>query len=129
MTKFLKKNLLRSQLRNRLIKKNINKNIKADKKKENKEDLIMEEYEIESSNSGNEQNLIIPKEKSKKKSLEKNKIKEKSKKENKIESIEPQLSIDSIKDHYYTFNLIPELYTILYTTLIFKWIQTDKVKF
>ena len=41
----------------------------------------------------------------------------------------PQVSLESIKDHFYTFNLKTELFTILYTTLIFKWIQTDRVIF
>ncbi len=34
---------------------------------------------------------------------------------------------ESVKDHYFTFNLKIDLFTILYSTLVFKWIQTDRV--
>lgn len=33
-----------------------------------------------------------------------------------------------IKDHYYTFQQKIELFTLLYTTIVFKWIQTDRVR-
>jgi len=34
---------------------------------------------------------------------------------------------ESVKDHFFTFNLKIDLFTILYSTLVFKWIQTDRV--
>lgn len=35
--------------------------------------------------------------------------------------------LESIKDHYFTFQLYNDLFTLLYSTLVFKWIQTDRV--
>ena len=34
---------------------------------------------------------------------------------------------ESIKEHYFTFQLYNDLFTLLYCTLVFKWIQTDRV--
>ena len=34
---------------------------------------------------------------------------------------------ESIKEHYFTFQLYNDLFTLLYSTLVFKWIQTDRV--
>lgn len=34
---------------------------------------------------------------------------------------------ESVKDHFFTFNLKIDLFTILYSTIVFKWIQTDRV--
>lgn len=34
---------------------------------------------------------------------------------------------ESIKDHYFTYNQKIELFTILYTSIIFKWIQMERV--
>lgn len=34
---------------------------------------------------------------------------------------------ESVKDHYFTFQLPMDLFTVLYSTLVFKWIQTDRV--
>jgi hypothetical protein len=34
---------------------------------------------------------------------------------------------DCVKEHYYTFQLKEELFTLLYTSYIFKWFQTDRV--
>jgi hypothetical protein len=42
--------------------------------------------------------------------------------ENKIMSLD-----ESIKDHFFSFQLYNDLFTLLYSTLIFKWIQTDRV--
>ena len=49
-----------------------------------------------------------------------NKIKEKE---------QPQKIIlkEPIKDHYYTFQKETDLYTLLYTSIIFKWINTDRL--
>jgi len=38
-------------------------------------------------------------------------------------------SQESIKEHYFTFQLYNDLFTLLYATLIFKWVQADRVKF
>ena len=45
---------------------------------------------------------------------------------NEIQEINSQ---ESIKDHFFTFQLHNDLFTLLYATLIFKWIQTDRVKY
>jgi hypothetical protein len=34
---------------------------------------------------------------------------------------------ESIKEHFFTFQLYNDLFTLLYSTLVFKWIQTDRV--
>lgn len=120
MTKFLKSTLIRNRFKSNLIKnlrsrKNIINNSKSsftkinDKKRE-----IPDQQDI-----GKE----MPTNKSIKSIRRSEKFKEKKEKEVLI----PQMSLESLKDHYYTFNLITELYSILYTTLIFKWIQTDRV--
>jgi protein subunit release factor A len=35
---------------------------------------------------------------------------------------------ESVKDHFFTFQLKIDLFTVLYSTLVFKWIQTDRVR-
>ncbi len=47
----------------------------------------------------------------------------------KKEKEQPQKIIlkEPIKDHYYTFQKETDLYTLLYTSIIFKWINTDKL--
>ncbi len=35
---------------------------------------------------------------------------------------------ESVKEHFFTFQLKIDLFTVLYSTLVFKWIQTDRVK-
>lgn len=48
--------------------------------------------------------------------------------ENKKQSADSEKILEeSVKDHYFTFQLTPDLFTLLYSTLVFKWIQTDKV--
>jgi hypothetical protein len=61
-----------------------------------------------------------------------NKVKTHNKKANnkKDKSSKPKQEVykgDCIKEHYYTFQLKEELFTLLYTSLIFKWFQTDRV--
>jgi hypothetical protein len=34
---------------------------------------------------------------------------------------------ESLKDHFFTFQLYNDLFTLLYSTLVFKWVQTDRV--
>ena len=111
----------------------INKNKKESQKK--KEPKVFEqipqekneeiEHEIFDDNEENEKEKI-PKKKFNKQN-KKDTIKAAKKEEEKV--IIPQVSLESIKDHLYTFNLKTELFTILYSTLIFKWIQTDRVNF
>jgi len=38
-----------------------------------------------------------------------------------------KIILESVKDHFFTFRLTTDLFTLLYTTLVFKWIQTEKV--
>ncbi len=33
-----------------------------------------------------------------------------------------------IQENYYTFQTTPDLFALLYCTVIFKWIQTDRVR-
>ena len=46
---------------------------------------------------------------------------------NQNESKHPKLLQNSISEHYYTFQYPKDLYTLLYTSLIFKWIDTTKI--
>ena len=61
----------------------------------------------------------------------KNKIinKRKKKKEKKAEKPkeEPVLRQEPISEHFFTFQLKPDTYTLLYASIIFKWIQTERV--
>lgn len=132
MTKFLKSNLLRNKLKSNLLKKNKKKPLLIkDSKKQKENESLNTQMEIDNSDK-----LIENKNKNKIKQTKPNNNKNFNKEQSLIkkektkkveETIQPQLSVDSIKEHYYTFNLVPELCTILYTTLIFKWIQTDRV--
>lgn len=127
MTKFLKTNLLRNKLKSNLIKKNIKRTTTTKKavKQEKENEHIQIKMEIESPKEIKTKKNYSHKEQTKNKKQENKIKKEKTKKGE--ETIQPLLSIEAIKEHFYTFNLLPELYTILYTTLIFKWIQTDRV--
>jgi hypothetical protein len=51
------------------------------------------------------------------------------KEDTEVDNISEQLyTKDCVKEHYYTFQLKEELFTILYTCLAFKWFQADRVK-
>ncbi len=39
----------------------------------------------------------------------------------------PVPQIEAVSEHFFTFALKPDLFTLLYSTLVFKWIQTDRV--
>ena len=52
---------------------------------------------------------------------------EKDGKENKDTHEEIKLLSNPINDHYYTFQYPKDLFTLLYTSLIFKWIDTTKL--
>jgi hypothetical protein len=99
------------------------------------EEFFEENKENENKTNKNNQKNIKSKRKEKNLNLNlnmnMNKKKENKKENNKEKEnvIVPVVSLESIKEHFYTFNLKTELFTILYTTLIFKWIQTDRVKF
>jgi preprotein translocase subunit SecF len=129
MTKFLKSTLLRNKLKSNFSKKNLKK---ATTSKDSEKDKVKytnkSQIKIEESSELIENNKKITQKENNKNKKQENKTK-KEKPKKKEETIQPQLSIESIKEHFYTFNLVPELYTILYTTLIFKWIQTDRVIF
>ncbi len=131
MTKFLKKTLIRNKFKSNIISKNTKKlkgnksNIDNKPEKEINKSQEMEIGSIEEIENISKKNFINLEQKNKKKISDNNS--NKPNKKNKQVQIIPQLSMESIKEHYYTFNLVPELYTILYTTLIFKWIQTDRV--
>jgi hypothetical protein len=45
------------------------------------------------------------------------------------ESMSLKYQKDCVKEHYYTFQLNEELFTLLYTSYVFKWFQTDRVSF
>jgi hypothetical protein len=57
----------------------------------------------------------------------KNKIIRKTKKTQKEPKTEPVHRQEPISDHYFTFQLTNDLYTLLYASIIFKWIQTERV--
>lgn len=128
MTKFLKSTLLRNKLKSNLLKKNIKRTTTNKAQSTEKEHEVAEnQMDIESPELNQSEKIIPQREENKTKKNEKKNKMEKPKKVE--ETIQPQITIESIKEHFYTFNLVPELYTILYTTLIFKWIQTDRVIF
>jgi len=129
MTKFLKSTLLRNKLKSNFSKKNLKKvTTSKDSEKDKVKYTNKSQIKIEESSELIENNKKITQKENNKNKKQENKTK-KEKPKKKEETIQPQLSIESIKEHFYTFNLVPELYTILYTTLIFKWIQTDRVIF
>lgn len=115
MTKFIKKNLTKNKSKSNITTKKTEEN---NNKQEKTLDLP------EDNNETTSLTPLISKEKESKKAERK-----KNKKLNQKPLTTHQIGVESIKDHFYTFNLITELYTTLYTTLIFKWIQTDKVFF
>ena len=53
--------------------------------------------------------------------------KEEKEKEDEEEHKDINLLKNSISEHYYTFQYPNDLYTLLYTSLIFKWIDTTKI--
>ena len=115
MTKFIKKNLTKNKSKSNITTKKTEEN-------KNKQEKILDLPE--DNNETISLTPLISKEKESKKAARK-----KNKKVNQKPLTTHQIGVESIKDHFYTFNLITELYTTLYTTLIFKWIQTDKVLF
>ena len=36
-------------------------------------------------------------------------------------------TVEPVEEHFFTFLLKPDIFTLLYSTLVFKWIQTDRV--
>ena len=57
----------------------------------------------------------------------KDKNEEEDEAEDKSEQKNLKLLKNSISEHYYTFQYPKDLYTLLYTSLIFKWIDTTKI--
>ena len=57
----------------------------------------------------------------------KDKNEEENEAEDKSEQKNLKLLKNSISEHYYTFQYPKDLYTLLYTSLIFKWIDTTKI--
>ena len=95
-----------------------------DKENENDENDEEEEFEEdEEDEEGEDKNEEKIKEKKEK--MEKKEKKTKNDEEKKQKIIQP-LS-NPINEHYYTFQYPKDLFTLLYTSLIFKWIDTTKL--
>ena len=100
---------------------------------EGDDDNQQEEEDDEDDNDENEEEGDIKKEKNntinekekKKKRMDKEEDNEEE--EDKKESKDLILLKKSISEHYYTFQYPKDLYTLLYTSLIFKWIDTTKI--
>ena len=97
----------------------INENDKDDKieeSEENEENKEIEDNESESDEKDNENENENEEEDD-----------ENNDEKNQNESKHPKLLQNSISEHYYTFQYPKDLYTLLYTSLIFKWIDTTKI--
>ena len=88
--------------------------------KESEDDNIDEDEEME------EESVEDDKESEEKKNEIKEKKKEKNEEKEKKEKVLKLLS-NPINEHYYTFQNPKDLFTLLYTSLIFKWIDTTKI--
>ena len=113
-----------------LEKKEINENEEEDMEEEEEdselkkiEDIENEELEEDSEEEESEEEEKEEKEEDEKK--EKNNNKKDKGKEEKHEDI--KLLSNPITEHYYTFQYPKDLFTLLYTSLIFKWIDTTKL--
>ena len=82
---------------------------------EEKEEQEEEEEEEEEADNEEEQNK------------EDDKNEQNSEKEESEEHKDLNLLKNAISEHYYTFQYPKDLYTLLYTSLIFKWIDTTKI--
>lgn len=51
----------------------------------------------------------------------------KNKKKSKLKEQKDTPKLQSVSDHFFTFLIKQELFTLLYTTIIFKWIQSDRI--
>ena len=97
----------------------INENDKDDEieeSEENEENKEIEDNESESDEKDNENENENEEEDD-----------ENNDEKNQNESKHPKLLQNSISEHYYTFQYPKDLYTLLYTSLIFKWIDTTKI--
>ena len=97
----------------------INENDKDDEieeSEENEENKEFEDNESESDEKDNENDNENEEEDD-----------ENNDEKNQNESKHPKLLQNSISEHYYTFQYPKDLYTLLYTSLIFKWIDTTKI--
>lgn len=74
------------------------------------------------SNIGDDKNIVV-------KVSHKNTGKGSKNKKQKNEKLEDEVVYltESNKDHFFTFQLKIDLFTLIYTTLVFKWVQTDRV--
>jgi hypothetical protein len=70
--------------------------------------------------------VSLLKNKLKHKIIHKSKNKKNKNKEPK-EQKEPVLRQEPISEHFFTFQLPSDVYTLLYTSIVFKWIQTERV--
>ena len=95
-----------------------------DKENENDENEEEEEFEEdEEDEEGEDKNEEKIKEKKEK--MEKKEKKTKNEEEKKQKIMQPLSK--PINEHYYTFQYPKDLFTLLYTSLIFKWIDTTKL--
>ena len=95
----------------------INENDKDDEIEESEENEENKEFEDNESESDEKDNDNENEEENDENNDEKNQN----------ESKHPKLLQNSISEHYYTFQYPKDLYTLLYTSLIFKWIDTTKI--
>ena len=86
-----------------------------------------EKEEEEEEEEDNEEKIDDIKEKEKNKIKDSKKRKEENDESEKKELKSIQLLKNSITEHYYTFQYPKDIYTLLYTSLIFKWIDTTKI--
>ena len=93
----------------------INKEEIDESKEINEDDEEMEENEEEDDDEENNNDD------------NKDKNEEEDEAEDKSEQKNLKLLKNSISEHYYTFQYPKDLYTLLYTSLIFKWIDTTKI--
>ena len=102
---------------------NEEEDFEEESKEEEKEENIKKESEEDEENedekdNNNEEKMDDEEEEEKE---------EKDGKENKDTHEEIKLLSNPINDHYYTFQYPKDLFTLLYTSLIFKWIDTTKL--
>jgi len=107
------KDINKEEMEEEEVEENINE--EEDEEIEEKEEQEEEEEEEEEADNEEEQNK------------EDDKNEQNSEKEESEEHKDLNLLKNAISEHYYTFQYPKDLYTLLYTSLIFKWIDTTKI--
>ena len=101
-----------------------NENENEDEEEEMEEEEENEENENINEDNENSENEEMEDEEDEKDSNNDN---NKTKNSNKKQKEEIQQLSNPIENHYYTFRPYKDLYTLLYCSLIFKWIDTNKI--